>query len=82
MATKLEKMHKQMNDNFYDELPTTVREKFNIEIETHFHFCNLSLVSTRIDGEEFTPEQKLFIQGFELGYLSAMNQVESASTTK
>ena len=75
MSTKVEKLARQLNENFRDLLPVKFKEKFNVQIGTKFNFFTSALVSTRLDGEDFTPEQLEFINTFEAGYLAAMQQV-------
>ena len=82
MKTKLGKMYTQLNDNFYTELPKFFFKKFNVEIETRYNFIYDNVSSHTLDGSPFTPEQILFIQAFEDGYTSAMEQVSQASQGK
>lgn len=82
MKTKLGKMYTQLNGNFHTELPKFFFKKFNVEIETRYNFLSDNVVSVILDGSPFTPEQILFIQAFEDGYASAMEQVSQASMGK
>lgn len=68
MATKL-------NDEFADKLSSVVRENFGIEIDSRFNIFSMALVTTRLDGEDFTPEQYAFIAAFSDGYGVAMEIV-------
>ena len=82
MKTKLQKMYTQLNDNFYDELPKAFLKKFNVEIETRYNFFTGKVSSHTLDDSAFTPDHILFIQAFEEGYVSAMEQVSQASLGK
>lgn len=75
MSTKLEKMASQLNENYRMILPEKFTEKFGLTISTTFNIFTMSLISTRDDGQDFSPEQAEFIMSFESGYLAAMNQV-------
>lgn len=70
MASKLEKMAKQMNENFRILLAEKFKEKFELDIGTTFNVFTLTLVSRREDGQDFTLEQAEFIKAFESGYVS------------
>lgn len=72
---KLEKMLRELNDSFSDELHRDFKKKFSIEIETHFNLMCLNMITKRVDEEDFTVEQKEFISAYETGYMSAMNVV-------
>jgi len=79
MTTKLQKMAKELDTQFRDELARHMRETFDLDVQTHFNLMSMTLVTTRSDGKDFTPEQKAYVQGFENGYLSAMILVEKAA---
>ena len=82
MKTKLQKMYTQLNDHFYTELPKAFLEKFNVVIETRYNFLTGTVSSFTLDESPFNPEHILFIQAFEEGYASAMEQVSQASLGK
>lgn len=75
MATKLQKMHNQLNENFRPLIDAAFKGKFGIEIETVFNWGSMRLISVRTDGEPFTPEQEAFLSAYGDGYAAAMNQV-------
>lgn len=73
--TKLEKIAAKLNDEFRDILAAEVKSRFDIEIETNMNILGLQIVSTRLDGEDFTSEQMQFCQIFQDGYSAAMKIV-------
>jgi hypothetical protein len=75
MATKLQKMANQLNEEFSGELKEAMREKFSIEIESEFNIFSMRLVTTRVDGNDFTEDENRFIEAFSDGYGRAMRIV-------
>ena len=83
MATKLQRITRQLNDEFREKLTEAVQEKFGIEVEHEWRGL-LSpdggrLVTTRVDGADFTPEQFAFIDAYSQGYSDAMQLVRAAA---
>lgn len=74
--TKLEKMARQLNDNYTAALRGSFEKRFNVELETSYNFISGSYTTTRLDGVDFTLEQHNWIAAFEAGYLGAMVQVQ------
>lgn len=76
---KLEAMASTLNDDFRDHLAEAMAEKFNgLEVETHVNIWQMCLVTTRVDGEDFTPEQYAWMQAWSDGYGKALSLVRSA----
>ena len=73
--TIAQKLKRKLNDNFKVCLKDAVKAKFDIEIETGFNIFSMNLVTVRVDGNSFTPEQMEYLKAYEAGYLAAMNQV-------
>lgn len=72
-------MAKELDEKFREELAKNMLEKFGIEVNTRFNFFAMELVTVRVDGVDFTQEQKSYAEGFESGYLSAMTLVQQAT---
>jgi hypothetical protein len=79
MTTKLEKMARELNDEFRTDLKAVMAEKFDVEIETGFNFLSGTIYSVTVSGEPFTQEQLDFIKAYEEGYLAAMLRVRRAA---
>lgn len=75
MATKLEKLARELNDGFRTDLKAAMLEKFGVEIETGFNFLEGTIYSKTVNGEPFTPEQMAFVKAYEDGYAAAMERV-------
>ena len=75
---KLEKMARQLNDDFRNHLAREYKTKFGHEIKTEYLFLADRLSTTRVDGDDFTPEQHAWISAFESGYGSALSAVRAA----
>jgi len=72
MATKAERLNRQVNDEFREQLAAKFAERFDgIEVESQFNILSMRLVTERKDGEAFTPEQAAWIAAFEAGYSAA-----------
>jgi len=56
MATKLEKMAEKLNADFREVLKAEMKTRYELDIETGWNFMTGSIISTRVDGEEFSPE--------------------------
>lgn len=71
------KVRKHINDGFTDALKAAFEEQFtDVEIESTYNIFAMALVSTRVDEQDFTPEQALFVKGYEAGYMAAMGRLE------
>ena len=75
MATKLEKMARELNGRFTDELDAAFQVKFGVTLETTWNIFSMQLVSLREDGEDMTPEQHAFVTGYSQGYGKALEMV-------
>lgn len=75
---KLQIMADELNAEFRNDLPVAFLGRYGIEIETAYNLFAGKLQTNRVDGEDFTPEQKLFIEAFEYGYLKAVMRVRAA----
>ena len=73
--TKLEKMARQLNDNFRDCLTAAIGEKFSITTVTEYNFFADRLITKKVDESDFTPNQIQWISAFSDGYAAAKNQV-------
>jgi len=76
---KLEKMADELNEAFRDDLPAAMLEKYGMEVITTWNFISQGLVTVRRDGQDFTPDQMLFVEAYEAGYLKAMSRVQNAA---
>ena len=75
--TKIEKMRKQLNENFRSLLNEAFRVQFNdLELITEWDFASMNLVSYLANGEDLNEEQDLWIQTYSLGYVAAMQQID------
>ncbi len=53
-----------MSDLKGDSLAIAFSQRFKVEIETAWNIFSNSLVSSRRDGQDFTPEQKAWLDGW------------------
>jgi hypothetical protein len=72
--TKIEKIHRKMNDDFRDHLKDAMAEK-GVAVESEWNFIIGNLVTKTVDGKDMTPEQMEYLKGFSDGYAKAMSQV-------
>lgn len=73
---KLEEMARTLNDDFRDHLADAMRDKFNgLEVETQANIWGMCLVTTRVDGKDFTPEQHAWMEAWSEGYGKALSLV-------
>jgi len=72
MATKLEKAYRKVRDASVSLMISSFKEKFGIEITSHFNIIDMVRVSGRVDELPFLPEHIQFIEAFEAGYFSAL----------
>lgn len=72
MSTKLEKMANKLNSDFREEIIKEMKIKFNIEVKNNFNIFDMKLHTTRVDGEDFTPEQYNYLQAYSNGFSKAM----------
>jgi hypothetical protein len=72
--TKIEKIHRKMNDDFRNHLKDAMAEK-GVAVESEWNFIIGNLVTKTVDGKDMTPEQMEYLKGFSDGYAKAMSQV-------
>jgi len=72
--TKVEKIHRHINDTFRDHLKNAMAEE-GVKIESEWNFFIDRLVTRTVDGKDMMPEQMQFLKGYSKGYLSAMRQI-------
>lgn len=75
MATKIQKIASELNDEFRNDLHDEFLEKFGIEVVTKPNFLSGEIFTNRVDGKDFTAEQMGFMKAFEKGYVRAMLRV-------
>ena len=75
MTTKLDKMRRELENEFRDALHAAFYEKYKAHLSTQFNIFTMQLVSEREDRQDFTPEQHAFITGWSDGYGKAVNMV-------
>lgn len=73
--TKREKKSEEMNEAFRDKVIEEMKERFKIDVENNWNFLDMRLVTTRVDGQKFTKEQKTFLSGYSEGFGAAMGMV-------
>ena len=70
------KLRDHINNGFTDCLKAAFVEQFpGIEIESDYNIFAMALVSRRVDEQDFTPEQALFVRGYETGYMAAEDRL-------
>lgn len=70
------KVYDHINSGFTDALKAAFINQFpGVEIESSFNIFAMAMVSNRVDEQDFTPEQALFIRAFEAGYTAAMERL-------
>lgn len=74
MATKIEKLQRQLNANFSGIVKEHMKNRFNIDVETRMNL-DLQIFTSRVDGVPFTVEQKAYLEAFDHGYGACMRQV-------
>lgn len=75
MTTKLEKMYRELRDDYRESFTAAFEEKFGVAIESHFSIFSMELSSVRVDGVDFTPEQHMFLAAYCAGYQKAQNAI-------
>lgn len=58
-------------ETFFRRMGERFKLRFDTEIEAAWSIFAMRYVSTRTDGEPFTPEQAAWIAGFEAGWADA-----------
>ena len=76
---KLEKMGKELNDNYFKSLADAIYDEMGIRVESNWDIVIMRMVTTRVSGKAMTQRHHNFISAFEKGYVSAKNQVYAAS---
>lgn len=79
MTTKLQKMAVKLNEDFRDELTKIMKEKYSIDVQHEFNIISMRLHTNRIDGQDFTVEQIVFVEAFSEGFAKAMSIVEKSA---
>lgn len=75
---KLDKMANVLHDEFREHLAAAMAAKFDgLEVETHANIWQMRLVTTRADGEDFTPEQMTWMEAWSEGYSKALELVRA-----
>lgn len=69
---KLDKCATEINENFVSLLADEFLKKFNVPVETKFNLFSMSLVTTRVDEKDFTPEEHAWVSAFSDGYSAAL----------
>lgn len=77
MATKLEKMANKLNDDFRGKIVEAMQAKFGLEVENNFSIFDMRLHTSRVDGEDFTPEQHAYLEAYSTGFGQAMSIVRT-----
>lgn len=74
--SKLDKMRKELENSFKQELHEAFFAKFGLKIVTIFDLLGSFQMVTRLEsGEQFTLDQHAFIQGWSEGYGKAINML-------
>ncbi|POB00133.1 hypothetical protein C2134_02780 [Chromobacterium sinusclupearum] len=73
--SKLEKMHAKLNEEFRGAADEYMLKTHAVETKTEWSFAIMQLVTNRVDGLDFTPEQMAGLRGYSDGYAAAMNAV-------
>ena len=73
------KVRDHINEGFTDALKAAFVEAFPpLKLETSYDILAMALISRRADEQDFTPEQKAFVTGFEAGYMAALEPLEDS----
>ena len=73
--TKIEKLHRRINDKFSECLREAFKVRFRRNLTTEYSILSMQLVSFPSNGKPFTSEQKKWVQAFEIGFMSAHDLV-------
>lgn len=73
--SKLNNMRRELENEFQRALHAAFTAKFGMEIKTEFNLFSMQTISTRVDGQDFTPDEHAYIQGWSEGYGKAVNLV-------
>lgn len=65
-----ERIASEAREAFTGKLKAAFEAKFNVTINSRWAIMSERLVTERIDGKDFTPEQICFIGGFEAAWLA------------
>ncbi len=77
--TKLGRMAIELNEDFREKLASAMLEKFEIEVTSFFALLGTGrLVTSRMDEEDFTPEELAWLAAYSDGYGEAMTMVRAA----
>jgi len=72
--TKFEKLRKQVNDEFRDDLKKAMARK-GVDVVSEYNFFIDRLVTRTIDGKNMSPKQMEYLRGFSDGYEGAMQKI-------
>lgn len=73
----VDKISRDLNDHFRDDLKDAMKSKFNIAVTSQFDFLSMRLATIRDDNKAFTDEHMKFMEAFEEGYQYARDRVRS-----
>lgn len=76
---KLDRMARELNDEFRSDLKRKMKEEFDIEIMSEWNWGIDRLVSTRVDGKDFTVKEIEYMKAYQDGYADAKHRVLMAS---
>ncbi len=79
MATKLQNMANELNEDFRNKIIDFMLAKFDIEVENNFDIFSMRLITERVDGKKFTKIQHDLLMAFSEGYGQAMDLVRKAA---
>lgn len=68
-------LNKILNEEFRYRLEHEFKVMYGEDITTKWDILSGEIVSTKNNGDGFSPEQHIFLRAFESGYLSAMKVV-------
>lgn len=64
-----EKIARHLNEVSRDRLASAFRVRWGVEVETNFDILgSMRHITTRVDGEDFTPEQHAWIAAYMQGW--------------
>lgn len=67
-----DRITRHLNLRFRDELIREMHHRFGIAVESNWSLFAGRLVTTRIDGQDFTPEQHAYLAAWSAGFDRAM----------
>jgi hypothetical protein len=76
--TKLEKMARDLNDDYPECFDQAFYDEFNVQVETSFSLMSMGLVTNRVDGHAFTKQQASWSKAYSDGYFAGVQKVRDA----